>query len=385
MARRPAGGAGARTGPDVAARLLSLACLPLLACLLSPAPVRAQDPPDAEPWRAATLDLDFLLYADNTEFFNPFRDGETLFGAAGALAVDLPLSDYATFRGGVFLNHRFGSEQFAEQSRPVISLSVRSGASTITIGTLDTVPDDGAPAPDLTGPHGLLPPLQVDTLAFTRPYEGGLQWQVESDLIEHDSWIHWQRLNTAAHRERFDAGARGRVPIRNLPIALGYQVHHTHEGGQLHDTGPVRDSLAGGPGVIIEPPVDGLDALTIDAYVLWSQHIEDRAAPDPSEAGHGVFVRAAGVKNGWRGHFIFWNGCLWLKDEGDLNYGSRLQEGMVIRATRRYREAGVSRIFHEAEGVSLEGALRFHTIEGDFDYSFRILARVDTAFRLFRR
>lgn len=372
--------------PPMALRRAAGAIVPLIAWMLFPVAAGAQDPQDDEPQPAATLVTDFLLYGDNTEFFNPFRDGETLFGAAGTLAVELPLSDYATFRGGLFLNHRFGSEHFAEKSRPVISLSVRSGASTFTMGTLDTVPDDGAPAPDLTGPHGLLPPLQVETLAFTRPYEAGLQWQVDSDRIEQDAWINWQQLNTAMHRERFDAGVRGRVPFRDLPIALGYQFHHTHEGGQLFDVGPVRDSLAGGPGVILEPPVRGLDAVTIDTYVLWSKHVEDRAVPDdPNDHGHGVFFRAAAVKNGWRGHFIFWNGCIWLKDEGDLNYGSRLQEGPVFRATRHYREAGVARTFHEAEGVSLEGSLRFHTVEGDFDYSFRILARIDTAFVLFRR
>ena len=363
-----------------------LAPILLIACALWPVPASAQDPGGDEPEHEVTLVTDFLLYADNTEFFNPFRDGETLFGAAGTLAVNLPLSDYATFRGGVFLNHRFGSEQFAEQARPVISLSVRSGASTFTIGTLDTVPDDGAPAPDLTGPHGLLPPLQVETLAFTRPNEGGVQWQVDSDRLEQDAWINWQRLNTAEHRERFDAGVRGRVPVGGLPIALGYQFHHTHEGGQLFDTGPVRDSLAGGPGVILEPPIDGLDSLTIDTYMLWSKHVADRAVRDnPNDHGHGVFFRAAAVKNGWRGHFIFWSGCIWLKDEGDPNYGSRRQDGTVFRPTRHYGEAGLARTFYEADGVALDGALRFHRIERDYDYSFRILARIDTAFLLFRR
>ncbi|MXZ71568.1 MAG: hypothetical protein F4Z04_08725 [Acidobacteria bacterium] len=363
-----------------------LAPVLLIACALWPVPAGAQDPGGDEPKREVTLVTDFLLYADNTEFFNPFRDGETLFGAAGTLAVNLPLSDYATLRGGVFLNHRYGSERFAERARPVISLSVRSGASTFTIGTLHTVPDDGAPAPDLTGPHGLLPPLQVETLAFTRPNEGGVQWQVDSDRLEQDAWINWQRLNTAEHRERFDAGVRGRVPVGDLPIAFGYQFHHTHEGGQLFDTGPVRDSLAGGPGVILEPPIDGLDSLTIDTYVLLSKHVADRTVQDdPNEHGHGVFFRAAAVKNGWRGHFIFWSGCLWLKDEGDPNYGSRRQDGTVFRPTRHYGEVGLARTFYEADGVTLDGALRFHRIERDYDYSFRILARIDTAFLLFRR
>ena len=363
-------------------RFLSL----LVASLLFPAAAAAQDQAADEAQQEAVLVTNFLFYGDNTEFFNPFRDGETLFGAAGTVAVDLRLSDRATFRGGFFLNHRFGSARAAEQWRPVISLSVRTGASTFTMGTLDTVPDDGGVAPDLIGPHGLLPPLQVETLAFTRPYEGGLQWQVDSDRLEHDAWISWQRLNTAEHRERFDAGVRGRLPLGDLPVAVGYQAHHVHEGGQLFDTGPVRDSFAGGPGLIVEPRIDGLDSVTIDVYALWSKHVADRAAADdPNDHGYGVFVRAAATKNGWRGHFLYWSACIWLKDEGDLNYGSRLQEGVVFRPTRHYSEAGLARRFYEGGGVSLDGALRFHRIEGDLDYSFRFLARIDESFPLFRR
>ena len=56
-----------------------------------------------------TLLADLTIYGDNTEFFNPFRDGETLLGAAGTLGVDFELTDRATLRGGLFLNHRYGS------------------------------------------------------------------------------------------------------------------------------------------------------------------------------------------------------------------------------------------------------------------------------------
>ena len=345
---------------------------------MSPDPALAQE--------QATLLTDFTIYGDNTEFFNRFRDGETLLGAAGTVAVDVALSDRATFRGGLFLNHRFGSARFAEQWRPVISLTVENGPSRFIFGTLDTVPRDTGAGPDLLGPHGLLPPLQVETLAFTRPYEAGLQWQVGAARVTQDAWINWQRLNTAGHRERFDAGVRGRVSLdTRVPIAIGYQLHHTHEGGQLFDTGPVGDSFAGGPGLVIEPRIDFFDTTSIETYLMWSRHVPDRAVPDVSDHGHGLFVRAAASKQGWRGHFIFWSACLWLKDEGDLNYGSRLQVGTVFRPTRHYGEVGLSKAFYEADGVSLEGAFRLHRIERDYNYSFRVLARIDFAIPLLRK
>lgn len=324
---------------------------------------------------------DVTIYGDNTEFHNRFRDGETLLGTAGTFAVDVELDDRAFFRGGIFLNHRIGSARFAEQWRPVFSLTVDSGPSRFIFGTLDSGPDEGVFAPDLGGPHGLIPPLQVETLAYERPHEGGLQWQLDAQRIEQDAWINWQRLTTAEHRERFDVGLRGRIPLGTpIPIAVAYQLHHVHEGGQLFDPGPVADSLAGGPGLVVEPPIGLFDASSVEAYVMWSKHVPDRSDPDAGSHGHGLFLRAAAVKHGWRGHFIFWSGCLWLKDEGDLNYGSRFPDGSVFRPTRHYGEVGLARVFYEADGVSLEGSARAHRIEKDYNYSFRVLARVHLDF-----
>ena len=333
-----------------------------------------------------TLRADLTIYGDNTEFFNAFRDGETLLGAAGTVGLDVELTDRATLRGGLFLNHRYGSARFAEQWRPVISLTVESGPSRFVFGTLDTVPNDSIAAPDLGGPHGLLPPVQVETLAFTRPHEGGIQWQVASDRLDQDAWINWQRLNTAEHRERFDAGVRGRLALgAGSPVALGYQVHVVHEGGQRFDSGPVGDSIAGGPGVIVEPPLGFFDATSIETYMMWSKHAPDRAAPELTDHGHGLFVRAAASKRGWRGHAIFWQACLWLKEEGDPNYGSRRQDRTVFRPTRHYGEVGLSKAFYEADGVMLAGSLRLHRIERAYNYSFRILAHVNAALAVFRR
>ena len=198
----------------------------------------------------------------------------------------------------------------------------------------------------------------METLAYTRPHEGGLQWQLDARRIEQDAWINWQRLNTAEHRERFDAGLRGRLPLGTpIPMAVAYQLHHVHEGGQLFDPGPVADSFAGGPGLVVEPPIGLFDTASVEAYLMWSKHVPDRADPEAGSHGHGLFVRAAAEKRGWRGHFIFWSGCLWLKDEGDLNYGSRFPDGSVFRPTRHYGEVGLARIFYEAEG-GLAGGIR---------------------------
>ena len=127
-----------------------------------------------------TLRSDLLLYGDNTEFRNPFREGDTLFGAAVRVAFDVELNAKASVRLGAFGHQRFGSDKAFERARPVIALTVRGRRSSFVFGTLPALAPSGpaglsrasvseSGGPDRGGPHGLLPPLQRETLAFDRP------------------------------------------------------------------------------------------------------------------------------------------------------------------------------------------------------------------------
>ena len=349
----------------------------ILALTLAAGPAEAQE--------RVTLVTDVDFYADNTEFFNDFREGETLFGAAFSVAADVELNARVSVRGGIFGNHQFGSDR-VEQWRPVFRIAFHGDHQRFIIGTLDTVERQDGLGPDRTGPHWLLPPLQRETLAFSRPYEAGLQWKIDAARLRQDLWVNWQRVNTEEHRERFDAGVNGRLPFdTDVPISLAYQFHIVHEGGQLFDTGPVRDSWAIGPGVIIEPRFWFFDRTAVEGYALFSRNVPDRADLDLSEHGHGIFTRFAGEKNGWRGHLIIWGACDWIKDEGDENYGSLREDGSLFRATRHYGELGLTKIFHPADGVEVEGSGRAHRVERDYNYSFRILARVDLDFPIWSR
>src|SRR5688572_19100547 len=197
---------------------------------------------------SVTLRSDILLYGDNTEFRNPFREGETIFGAAARIFADVRLGPAAVVSIGVFGNQRFGSQRAFEQVRPVIALTVHGGRSSFVFGTLPA-PDPARPmGPDRGGPHGLLPALQRETLAFERAYEPGLLWRFAGDRLSHTMWLEWQRLNTADHRERFDGGVAGRVAISRV-LTIPFQLHVVHEGGQQFAAGPVTDSTAGAIGL----------------------------------------------------------------------------------------------------------------------------------------
>ena len=335
-----------------------------------------------------------IFYGDNTEFRNPFSEGETIFGVAARGEARIELGTRVRLAAGVDANQRFGSESAFELVRPVLALSVLGRRSTFIFGTLDTPRATAPPGPDRGGPHGLLPPIQRERLAFDRPFEAGLQWLFHGARLEHDMWLQWQRLNTAEHRERLDAGAR--LQWRVAPaLALPLQAHIVHEGGQLFNTGPVRDSLAVASGVVLSKglsttqsasPADGTretaPAATLELLGLWSHHVPDRQQRQRTRDAAAFFGRAGLEWRGWRAHLLMWRGDDYLKDEGDPNYQSVRRDGTRWRGIRDYAETGVTRTFVPAPGAVLEASFRYHRIENHYEYSYRILARVQVVARI---
>ena len=320
--------------------------------------------------RSIALVIDVLFFGDNTEFRNPYREGETLLGAAASVAVEIPLGERASLVAGAFGIRQYGSEDAFDLARPVIALRIRHDRSTFVIGTLDGPRAGDPPGPDQTGPHGLLPPIQRETLAFERPYEAGLQWKFAGASFRHDAWINWQLLNTPAHRERFDVGMAGEARVTPW-LSIPFQAHIVHEGGQLYASGPVADSSVLGSGAIVRTSMRGL-RLTLETHGLISRYVPDRAAETRFREGSGFFTRAAAERSGWRGHAIVWRARDFVKVEGDPNYLAVTRSGEA-RRSRRYAEAGIARTFEPAPGTRVETSARLHRIDDRTEYSFRVL------------
>ena len=319
-----------------------------------------------------TIAADVLLYGDNTEFRNPFREGETLFGAAPRVSAIFDLGEHASLQLGIFANQRFGSDRASELTRPIIALTVRSGNSAFLFGTLETPRVADPLGPERTGPHGLLPPIQGETLAFERPYEAGFQWLVRSERVRHDAWLSWQQLNTPEHRERFNAGMN--TSIRVAPaLRIPLQLHVVHHGGQQFAVGPVADSLAGGGGASVRWTGDQF-AGDLELIGLLSRFTPDRERPELSRTGQAFFARGTLERAGWRGHVLFWRGWEFVKEEGDPNYQSIRSDGTYYCDVRDYAEAGLARLFQPATGVKLEVSARLHRVEKDYGYSYRVVA-----------
>lgn len=327
------------------------------------------------------LSSDVLLYGDNTEFRNPFREGETIFGAAARVAAGLELNSRATVTLGVFGNQRFGADSAFELVRPVISLAVTGDRSVFVFGTLPGRRSDAASGPDRMGPHALLPPLQRETLAFVRAYEPGLQWRFEGSRLRHEAWLEWQRLNTAEHRERFDAGLAAELRA-SAALTIPFQLHVVHQGGQLFASGPVADSVAAAAGLRLQRTIGAASLASIEGYALLSRYVPDRASPERSRDGTAFFSRAAIERGGWRAHLIVWRGRNFVKDEGDENYLSQRRDGSRYRGTRDYAELGAARRFQLAPGASLEVSARLHRIERYVEYSYRVTSTINARARI---
>jgi len=307
----------------------------------------------------ATLKLDAVFYGDNAEFFNRFRSGETILGWNGRLFWDIELSDRAALRLGVYALERIGSESSFDRGLPIISIAFGTPRHRFILGTLETGDRRQGVGPDRTTPHGLLPPLSVESLWFTRAYEGGVQWRIDESRLKHDLWFNYQKTNTAAHRELFDAGIVDRLRVKG-PLSVGAQFHIVHHGGQQYASGPVADSLAYGPGVILEGPVARVRTASVEVYGLRAVDRPDRAVPALTVRGTALFVRLAAETGPWRGHASLWRGSDFNKEDGDRNYLSRYTDGTLYQGTRNYAEAGLARVFTPAPSVEFEASARVH-------------------------
>jgi hypothetical protein len=319
-----------------------------------------------------TLSADLLFYGDNTEFRNPFREGETIFGTTGRLAASVDLNDRTSVTLGVFGNHRFGSDDAFELVRPVATLTVREGGSAFVFGTLPVRRQATTASALSSGPHGLLPPLQRETLAFERPYEAGFQWTLSVPGLAHEAWLAWQRLNTPEHRERFDAGVAASVRLSSA-FSVPFQLHVVHEGGQQFAAGPVADSVAAAAGVKVRVATAPMDSVTVELYGLTSRHVPDREEPGRSRNGKAVLGRTSATWGRWETHLLFWRGRDFVKDEGDPNYLSLRRDGRYYGGIRDYAEAGLARTFRPAPDVTVVASARFHRVENHYEYSYRIL------------
>jgi len=348
--------------------------LTLAALLAVSRPAWAQVP-------SLTLKTSLVFYGDDTEFSNPFRTGETIVGTYGVAFLEVGLNDRFAIRAGGFGNFRFGSSEPIDQGRPVLALVAGGPRSYFVLGTLETMRHLKGDGPDRTGPHGLLPPMQRETLAFDRAHEAGMQWIVETPRYSHDGWINWQRLNSRHHREVFDVGFASLTRLRP-EFAIRGDIHAVHSGGQQGGDEPVADSVAAAAGVEAGAPIGRVKRLSLELMALGSRTVFDRTQPDLTRGGFATFLRFAADWELWRVHLILWRANGFVKVEGDPLYQAIRHDGSRYNGIRDYAETGVTRRFKLAPNTVIETSLRFHRTEDNYEFSFRVLGVANLDWKL---
>jgi hypothetical protein len=324
------------------------------------------------------------FYGDNTEFFTPFRTGETILGAQFSTFLDIAPSRHTRVQAGVFGDLRFGSEEFLDPVKPILSFRYETPATLGVLGTLETV-----------NRHGYLEPLEVTTLEFTRPIEYGAQLIQRRRSWDMDLFLDWQGLNTPDSREVFNYGLvlRGH-PVR--PLTLEFQFHGLHHGGQLFTAGvPVTNNTNSAIGARLEHPLGVLGQSSLSAFYLSSKgHIDPNVPAGRPDRGHGTYLRGSVMPAGYVEVFgIYWMGRDFHTDEGDANYNSAGVADTFYRSRRRYFELGVARRTRIDSRVELDAEFRLHRTDEDvsealfdskWEYSYRLLIRLPLDFSLRR-
>lgn len=293
------------------------------------------------------------LYADNTEFFTPYRVGETIMGGQLSSWLAAGLNRRDELRIGLFADRRWGSDRFVDSIKPILALRHATTHSLGVLGTLETV-----------NRHGLLEPLMVTTRELTTPIEYGGQWIVNHRRFYLDAWLNWQKLNTPSQREQFELGTVIRAePVRH--VSVGAQHLWSHRGGQLYDISPVTNNHAYGLGISLHDSIGVLGRSYLSAWELWSNgHLTPYYPGDRPDKGHGTYLRAGVTPWNWAEVFaIHWIGRDYNADAGDNNYNSTGFDIGTYHSRRVYTEIGMIRRTPMGGGATFDAEFRFHNID----------------------
>ncbi len=354
-------------------RLLAMTIVTVLLAGLAP-PARAQ---------VITWNNGLTFYLDNTEFFNPYRTGETLLGGQILSVLSAALGPRTEVVAGFYGNHQSGDSRFLEPFKPILGFRYRTTHSLGALGTLVT--EDR---------HGYLEPLQGTLLDILRPVEYGVQWRERHRAGGGEVFLNWQRLNTSRGREVFDYGLLLHAdPARWFRLAL--QGHGVHHGGQLFSAGQRvvnNQVLALGGQLRARLPLAGQSSFR--AFQLLSHGDIDSLPTGRPDHGHGTYLRVAIRPGGWLELFaIQWWGRDFVSNEGDNNYNSQGANPGFYHSYRKYQEVGVARLTPIESGLTLDTELRFHRIDdlrsiaigtSPWEYSYRMIVRAPFSMRLGR-
>lgn len=311
-----------------------------------------------------------LFYGDNTEFSGPYREGETILGAYITSWLTFRPAPGISVRAGLIGNGRYGSDEFMEETDPILSFVYRKHRHELVIGSY--FPESR---------HGFLDALQVSTLELTRPVERGFLWSFEGSRLRNRIFLNWQQINNSEQREIFDSGLITEWKANNF-CEFSLQWHSWHQGGQLTSVGRVVNNNAGAVGISLTPDVSGTPFLR--GCYLVSRTTKDPDYPKRPEDGSGtLFMAGFQLVTPVTIHALWFEGEDFHAFEGDPNYSSVGLDPTDYTPDREYGELGATARFSPGGETSASGELRFHWIDDrDPTVSFRFTVMAPFRFPL---
>ncbi len=315
----------------------------------------------AEP---VVLQTQLTFYGDEEGFDGSYRSEQTLFGQQFQSAFEAPTGGRTSLEAGVFFDHPSAVNGMVVNVLPVLSFKYFTPTTRMIFGTLET-----------RDRHGFLEPLEVETLEITRPIEYGLQWEEADGWFTSDLFLNWQQINTPGNPEIFDYGGVSRVSLGES-VDAELQYHGYHQGGKLFYVGVVNNYVPA-LGIRFHALLDFLGDSALSAFGVMSGNLQGPFLQvTQSQWGEGLYLK--GSVTPWNIAQLY--GILWFAQdfyswEGDGNYNSQGLDPNFYQSNRTYGEIGLRKVMAGDNNTNLEAEIRASCVDGQWDYSGRILAR----------
>lgn len=291
-------------------------------------------------------------FFDNREYFNPFVDGQTIFGSRIFGSAGLAINDNNRFAFGADYLYEFGSKGEGRDPDIILYYQGRYRDLDFRIGAFPRY-------------EGMALPLALfsDTIHYYRPNIEGMMLDYQGSAFRHNAWIDWTGRQTLTRKEAFMLGFSG-VFSRGIIMYQHHFIMSHIAHSKDHDPDEhIRDN--GAYNVMAGLNLSSytvLDTLTFTSGVLGSY---DRVRSVYDMTWPVGWITEADI--GYRGfglHGLYYRG----------------EEQVIVSGDGFYRSDmyGRADLYYGRQSTYINGMLQFsmHFVPGITDLSMALVIRV---------
>lgn len=252
---------------------------------------------------------DMLVYLNNLEYYNDYREGEPFWGSYLQLRLSYRPFKKITFSAGIHARKDIGDESFLSDVRPLFRAHYSHKNFSFVLGEIF-----------YKGRHGLLDAILREQFIYNPVVEEGLQIICKNSVISQDCWAIYPAMNTAEHREHLCGGNCTFLTFR--PITFLLMGYISHYGGQLFtpENDPVRNNVTGAGGITYKLEFKRkIEEIGIEQFFIGS-YTSDKRSPTPYDYGWGSISRVWLIFFGFKCTILFFKGDDYTTWEGNPMY-----------------------------------------------------------------